>query len=220
MQKVLTTSKVQQKVLFGHGLDDDALTILASAKTRIYKYFLGVELRSEDLVWRRTLSSRLTKFEQRKSSSFVSHHLIQQELQRESLKAYFTEEHFSFGLLMVSAGDVSSFLSPLNHIKGIKLVELVDGVCWGCVFFFLISTQSYQGIKLVELVDGVCWGCVFFFLISTQSYQGIKLSHFKREISLVISRMVISLVSSLSGGDIVLREGTTSNTVSEARSSV
>ncbi|UYV64825.1 UNC79, partial [Cordylochernes scorpioides] len=30
-----------------------------------------------------------------------------------------------------------------------------------CLFFFLISTQqSYQGIKLVELVDGVCWGCV------------------------------------------------------------
>ncbi|UYV85123.1 hypothetical protein LAZ67_X004632 [Cordylochernes scorpioides] len=45
--------------VFGHGLDDDALAILASAKTRIYRYFLGVELRSvqEDLVWRRTLSS-------------------------------------------------------------------------------------------------------------------------------------------------------------------
>ncbi|UYV60775.1 hypothetical protein LAZ67_1002265 [Cordylochernes scorpioides] len=41
-------------------------------------------------------------------------------------------------------------------------------------FFFLISPQSYQGIKLVELVDGVCWGYVFF-PISTQSYQGIKL---------------------------------------------
>ncbi|UYV67189.1 hypothetical protein LAZ67_4004292 [Cordylochernes scorpioides] len=36
------------------GLDDD--TILTSAKTCIYRYFLGVELRSEDLVWRRTLS--------------------------------------------------------------------------------------------------------------------------------------------------------------------
>ncbi|UYV61023.1 APEX2 [Cordylochernes scorpioides] len=55
----------------------------------------------------------------------------------------------------VCTGDMSSsFLSPLNHIRGIKLVELVNGVCWGCVFFFLISTQSYQGIKLVELVDG------------------------------------------------------------------
>ncbi|UYV63626.1 hypothetical protein LAZ67_2005061 [Cordylochernes scorpioides] len=42
--------------VFGHGLDDDALAILASAKTHIYRYFLGVELRSEDLVWRRTLS--------------------------------------------------------------------------------------------------------------------------------------------------------------------
>ncbi|UYV75313.1 SLC9B2 [Cordylochernes scorpioides] len=42
------------------------------------------------------LFSRLPKFEQRKRSSSVSHHLIQQELQRESLKAYFTEEHFSF----------------------------------------------------------------------------------------------------------------------------
>ncbi|UYV76298.1 NTHL1 [Cordylochernes scorpioides] len=26
------------------------------------------------------------------------------------------------------------------------------------IFFFLISTQLYQGIKLVKLVDGVCWG--------------------------------------------------------------
>ncbi|UYV72677.1 hypothetical protein LAZ67_10000281, partial [Cordylochernes scorpioides] len=67
------------------------------------------------------------------------------------------------------------FLISTQSYQGIKLVELVDGVCWGCVFFFLIFTQSYQGIKLVELVDGVCWGCVFFFLISTQSYQGIKL---------------------------------------------
>ncbi|UYV79142.1 hypothetical protein LAZ67_17001232 [Cordylochernes scorpioides] len=41
-----------------HGLDDDALAILASAKTRIYRYFLDMELSSvqEDLVWRRTLS--------------------------------------------------------------------------------------------------------------------------------------------------------------------
>ncbi|UYV65434.1 hypothetical protein LAZ67_3004375 [Cordylochernes scorpioides] len=71
------------------------------------------------------------------------------------------------------------FLISTQSYQGIKLVELVDGVCWGCLFFFLISTQSYQGIKLVELVDelvdGVCWGCLFFFLISTQSYQGIKL---------------------------------------------
>ncbi|UYV60838.1 XKR6 [Cordylochernes scorpioides] len=64
------------------------------------------------------------------------------------------------------------FLISTQSYQGIKLVELVDGVCWGCVFFFLISTQSYQGIKLV---DGVCWGCVFFLLISTQSYYGIKL---------------------------------------------
>ncbi|UYV79633.1 hypothetical protein LAZ67_18000103 [Cordylochernes scorpioides] len=28
------------------------------------------------------------------------------------------------------------------------------------LFFFLISTQSYQDIKLVKLVDGVCWGLV------------------------------------------------------------
>ncbi|UYV78573.1 K02A2.6-like [Cordylochernes scorpioides] len=50
--------------VFGHGLDDDALAILASAKTRIYRHFLGAELRSvqEDplLVWRRTLSRPLT----------------------------------------------------------------------------------------------------------------------------------------------------------------
>ncbi|UYV61029.1 hypothetical protein LAZ67_1003179 [Cordylochernes scorpioides] len=60
--------------------------------------------------------------------------------------------------------------------QGIKLVELVDGVCWGCVFFFfLISTQSYQGIKLVELVDGVCWGCVFFFLQQQQQQKSLYL---------------------------------------------
>ncbi|UYV69580.1 hypothetical protein LAZ67_6004019 [Cordylochernes scorpioides] len=70
------------------------------------------------------------------------------------------------------------FLIPIypgvNLSRTVMGIKLVDGVCWGCVFFFfLISTQSYQGIKLV---DGVCWGCVFFFfLISTQSYQGIKL---------------------------------------------
>ncbi|UYV73474.1 hypothetical protein LAZ67_10003563 [Cordylochernes scorpioides] len=48
-----------QDWVFGHGLDDDALAILASVKTRIYRYFLGVELRSvqEDFVWRGTLSS-------------------------------------------------------------------------------------------------------------------------------------------------------------------
>ncbi|UYV62643.1 hypothetical protein LAZ67_2001393 [Cordylochernes scorpioides] len=49
-----------QDWVFGHGLDNEALEILASAKTLIYRYFLGVELRSvqEDplLVWRRTLS--------------------------------------------------------------------------------------------------------------------------------------------------------------------
>ncbi|UYV63353.1 hypothetical protein LAZ67_2003826 [Cordylochernes scorpioides] len=53
-----------QDWVFGHSLDDDALAILASAKTRIYKYFLGAELRSvqEDplLVWRRTLSREKT----------------------------------------------------------------------------------------------------------------------------------------------------------------
>ncbi|UYV74308.1 hypothetical protein LAZ67_11002972 [Cordylochernes scorpioides] len=50
----------QKKRLRITGLDDDALAILAFAKTRIYRYFLGAELRSvhEDplLVWRRTLS--------------------------------------------------------------------------------------------------------------------------------------------------------------------
>ncbi|UYV63638.1 hypothetical protein LAZ67_2005123 [Cordylochernes scorpioides] len=77
-------------------------------------------------------------------------------------------------LLMVSAGDASFFflisiqsyqsIKLVELVDGIKLVELVDGVCRGCVFLFLISTESYQGIKLVELVDGVCRGCVFFFL--------------------------------------------------------
>ncbi|UYV81189.1 hypothetical protein LAZ67_20000273, partial [Cordylochernes scorpioides] len=51
-----------QSWIFGHDLEDDALAIMASAKTRIYKYFLGLEMRGvqEDplLVWRRTLSSQ------------------------------------------------------------------------------------------------------------------------------------------------------------------
>ncbi|UYV61992.1 hypothetical protein LAZ67_1007352, partial [Cordylochernes scorpioides] len=50
-----------QSWIFGHDLEDDALAIMASAKTRIYKHFLGLEMRGvqEDplLVWRRTLSS-------------------------------------------------------------------------------------------------------------------------------------------------------------------
>ncbi|UYV76837.1 hypothetical protein LAZ67_14002145, partial [Cordylochernes scorpioides] len=51
-----------QSWIFGHDLEDDALAIMVSAKTRIYKHFLGLEMRGvqEDplLVWRRTLSSR------------------------------------------------------------------------------------------------------------------------------------------------------------------
>ncbi|UYV72844.1 hypothetical protein LAZ67_10000971 [Cordylochernes scorpioides] len=116
---IIQRSPDLQGWIFGLDLEDDALAILASAKTRIYRHFLGLEIRGvqEDplIVWRRTLAIhvvqttimmvgrsrrlnllRLPKFEQRKSSSSVSHHLIQQELQRESLKAYFTEEHFSF----------------------------------------------------------------------------------------------------------------------------
>ncbi|UYV78684.1 hypothetical protein LAZ67_16002385 [Cordylochernes scorpioides] len=46
--------------IFGHDLEDDALAILASAKTRIFKHFLGLEIRGvqEDplIVWRRTLA--------------------------------------------------------------------------------------------------------------------------------------------------------------------
>ncbi|UYV83193.1 hypothetical protein LAZ67_23000131 [Cordylochernes scorpioides] len=51
---IIQRSPDLQSWVFGHGLDDD--TILASVKSRIYRYFLGVELKSEDLVWRRTLS--------------------------------------------------------------------------------------------------------------------------------------------------------------------
>ncbi|UYV80810.1 hypothetical protein LAZ67_19001841, partial [Cordylochernes scorpioides] len=51
-----------QSWIFGLDLEDDALAIMASAKTRIYKHFLGLEMRGvqEDplLVWRRTLSSQ------------------------------------------------------------------------------------------------------------------------------------------------------------------
>ncbi|UYV75771.1 hypothetical protein LAZ67_13001284 [Cordylochernes scorpioides] len=46
--------------IFGLDLEDDALAILASAKTRIYRHFLGLEIRGvqEDplIVWRRTLA--------------------------------------------------------------------------------------------------------------------------------------------------------------------
>ncbi|UYV67155.1 hypothetical protein LAZ67_4004134 [Cordylochernes scorpioides] len=45
-----------QDWVFGRSLDEDTLAILTFAKTCLYKYFLGVELWSEDLVWRRTLS--------------------------------------------------------------------------------------------------------------------------------------------------------------------
>ncbi|UYV75025.1 hypothetical protein LAZ67_12002136 [Cordylochernes scorpioides] len=49
-----------QSWIFGHDLEDDALAIMASAKTGIYKHFRGLEMRGvqEDplLVWRRTLS--------------------------------------------------------------------------------------------------------------------------------------------------------------------
>ncbi|UYV77823.1 hypothetical protein LAZ67_15002453 [Cordylochernes scorpioides] len=47
--------------IFGLDLEDDALAILASAKTRIYRHFLSLEIRGvqEDplIVWRRTLAS-------------------------------------------------------------------------------------------------------------------------------------------------------------------
>ncbi|UYV68365.1 hypothetical protein LAZ67_5004094 [Cordylochernes scorpioides] len=49
-----------QSWIFGHDLENNALSIMASAKTRIYKYFLALELRGVQkdplLVWRRTLS--------------------------------------------------------------------------------------------------------------------------------------------------------------------
>ncbi|UYV76579.1 hypothetical protein LAZ67_14001248 [Cordylochernes scorpioides] len=49
-----------QSWIFGHGLEVDALAILASAKARIYRHFLTLELRGVQgdplLVWRRTLS--------------------------------------------------------------------------------------------------------------------------------------------------------------------
>ncbi|UYV73066.1 hypothetical protein LAZ67_10001732 [Cordylochernes scorpioides] len=55
-----------QSWIFGHDLEDDALAIMASAKTRIYKHFLGLEMRrvQEDplLVWRSTLSRGLDLF--------------------------------------------------------------------------------------------------------------------------------------------------------------
>ncbi|UYV75764.1 hypothetical protein LAZ67_13001264 [Cordylochernes scorpioides] len=53
---------------------NDTLAILASAKTRIYRYFLGVELRSvqEDplLVWRRTLSRKCKLLSNLRSRTF------------------------------------------------------------------------------------------------------------------------------------------------------
>ncbi|UYV82861.1 hypothetical protein LAZ67_22001112 [Cordylochernes scorpioides] len=64
--------------------------------------------------------------------------------------------------------------------RGIKLVGLVDGVCWGRVFFFfLISTQSYEDIKLVEHVDGVCWGRVSSSFLSPLNH--IRISSFRHQ---------------------------------------
>ncbi|UYV80360.1 TUBB2A [Cordylochernes scorpioides] len=84
---------------------------------------------------------------------------------------------------------LSSFFSPLNHIKVSSLLMVSAGE--ESFFFFLISTQSYQGVKLVdehiftlnsmffikegmsiiEVVQRPIKHCLFFFfLISTQSY--------------------------------------------------
>ncbi|UYV83690.1 hypothetical protein LAZ67_23002088 [Cordylochernes scorpioides] len=56
----MASARALQSWIFGHDLEDNALAIMASAKTRIYKYFLVLELWGvqEDplLVWRRTLS--------------------------------------------------------------------------------------------------------------------------------------------------------------------
>ncbi|UYV63695.1 hypothetical protein LAZ67_2005337 [Cordylochernes scorpioides] len=53
-------ASARESCIAWHDLEDDALAIMASAKTRIYKHFLGLEMRGvqEDplLVWRRTLS--------------------------------------------------------------------------------------------------------------------------------------------------------------------
>ncbi|UYV79814.1 hypothetical protein LAZ67_18000770 [Cordylochernes scorpioides] len=51
--------------VFGPGLDDNTLAILAFDKTHIYRYFLGVELRRvQDLVWRRTLSRNWADYDE------------------------------------------------------------------------------------------------------------------------------------------------------------
>ncbi|UYV61096.1 hypothetical protein LAZ67_1003405 [Cordylochernes scorpioides] len=55
----------------------------------------------------------------------------------------------------------------VNHSTGVSIVAIV-------FFFFFISTQSYQGIKLVELVDGVCWGCVSSSFLSPLNHTRVS----------------------------------------------
>ncbi|UYV83253.1 hypothetical protein LAZ67_23000299 [Cordylochernes scorpioides] len=46
------------------------------------------------------------------------------------------------------------------NIFGFGLITLCVTEYLKMLIFFLISTRSYQGIKLVEFVDGVCWGWI------------------------------------------------------------
>ncbi|UYV71112.1 hypothetical protein LAZ67_8001783 [Cordylochernes scorpioides] len=69
--------------LFGQGLDEDALAILASAKTSIHRFLLSLEMRGERenplTVWRRTLSlgeSPRLNNETRKHANFASNDSI------------------------------------------------------------------------------------------------------------------------------------------------
>ncbi|UYV60165.1 hypothetical protein LAZ67_1000173 [Cordylochernes scorpioides] len=70
---IIQRSPDLQGWIFGLDLEDDALAILASAKTRIYRHFLGLEIRGvqEDplIVWRRTLATQMTLAESHPSST-------------------------------------------------------------------------------------------------------------------------------------------------------
>ncbi|UYV70250.1 CDC42, partial [Cordylochernes scorpioides] len=99
-----------QSWIFGHDLEDDALAIMASAKTRIYKHFLGLEMRGvqEDplLVWRRTLSS-----------------------QKNGLQAHMNSTENPQGSTEISANesDMAESLSDSNNRKDANSEPAADG---------------------------------------------------------------------------------------------
>ncbi|UYV67581.1 hypothetical protein LAZ67_5001283 [Cordylochernes scorpioides] len=145
--------------VFGRGLDDDALAILASTKTRIYRYFLGVEQRNvqEDLVWRSTLSrtrnapgpqatSIFKKIIQKKQSLCGLYNLSSRPLNRKSGHAI-NAERYRYQ---------DSFLS-LEEIKANKVVNINRKP----VIYRLSGENARERADKVHKTTktDVCWTC-------------------------------------------------------------